>query len=184
MIVLGIDPGSRKTGYAFLKVEGKKVTYLDSGILKFETEEVFLDRIDLIFNETKALLDRYNPDVISMESLIFVKSPTALIKLAQTRGVILGALSSTHKGKIFEYSPNLVKSSTVGHGHADKENVQRFLDMVLGKRIYKSSDESDALAIALCHIVNSRGLTKPEVKVKKSRVKGKGLAASLAHKIK
>lgn len=154
MIILGIDPGSRKTGYAFLKVEGKAITYLSSGVLCFEKIENFLDRVNPIYNEVKKIFDEHYPDEISMESLIYVKSPTALIKLAQTRGVILSAISATHSGKIYEYSPNLVKSSTVGHGHADKENVQKFLNMILGERIYRSSDESDAVAIALCHILN------------------------------
>lgn len=181
MIILGIDPGSRKTGYAFLKAEGKSITYLASGVLNFEKIENFLDRVNPIFSEIKKIFEQYNPDEISMESLIYVKSPTALIKLAQTRGIILSAISATHQGKIFEYSPNLVKSSTVGHGHADKENVQKFLNMVLGERIYKTDDESDAVAIALCHILNRTKALAGSGKSNPGKAKGRTLKSVFSH---
>lgn len=180
MIVLGIDPGSRKTGYAFLKAEGKSITYLSSGVLSFEKIENFLDRVNPIFSEIKKIFGEHYPDEISMESLIYVKSPTALIKLAQTRGVILSAISATHSGKIFEYSPNLVKSSTVGHGHADKENVQKFLNMILGERTYKTDDESDAVAIALCHILNRNQKITGD-KNNSGRSKSRSLKSVFAH---
>ena len=117
-----------------------------------------------------------------MESLIYVKSPTALIKLAQTRGIILSALLDRYEHKIFEYSPNLVKSSAVGHGHADKESVRKFLDMVLGKVNYKTYDESDAAAIALCHIMNRSNKLTGNIPGKKSKKVG-GLAGALSHKL-
>ena len=117
--------------------------------------------------------------MISIESLIYVKSPTALIKLAQARGVILSALANLgYQDKIFEYSPNLVKSSTTGHGHTDKLGGQKFLNTVLGSRNYATDDESDALLIAMCHVFQHNN---PKAKNTKS---GKGsLAQSLAHRI-
>lgn len=181
MIILGIDPGSRKTGYAFLKVEGKSISYLASGVLNFEKNENFLDRVNPMFTEVKNLFTLHYPDEISMESLIFVKSPTALIKLAQTRGIILSAISATHNGKIFEYSPNFVKSSTVGHGHADKENVQKFLDMILGTRKYKTNDESDAIAIALCHILNRTTVSAKNGKSNPGKSKARTLKSVFSH---
>ncbi|MCT4642309.1 MAG: crossover junction endodeoxyribonuclease RuvC [Bacteriovoracaceae bacterium] len=183
MLVLGIDPGSVTTGWALLKSSGNKVHYVASGILKFDQGTDFLDRLTQIKKQTQSLLDEVSPDCISLESLIYVKSPTALIKLAQTRGIILSCMVEKYQGKIFEYSPNLVKSSAVGHGHADKESVKKVLDMLLGKREYKSHDESDAVAIALCHILNNGNGTK--LKSKSARKgKGKGLAGSLSHAIK
>jgi crossover junction endodeoxyribonuclease RuvC len=183
MIVLGIDPGSRKTGFAFVELKGKEFKLLHSGVLNFEENDLFLDRVNPIFLETKKILQLHQADAVSMESLIYVKSPTALIKLAQTRGIILAALSEKYEGKIFEYSPNLVKSSTVGHGHADKESVQKFLNMMLGKRTYKTNDESDAIAIALCHLLNLNS----KISIKQERIKvvpknsKRSLKASLAH---
>lgn len=181
MLVLGIDPGSVVSGWALLKVEGNKTTYVKSGILKFDKDTIFLDRTKEIKMNFESLINELKPDEISLESLIFVKSPTALIKLAQTRGIILSTITEKYFGKIFEYSPNLVKSTAVGHGHADKESVKKFLDMVLGKVNYKTHDESDAAAIALCHILNRgnvKGLSKP-----KNNSKGSGLAAALSHKL-
>lgn len=177
LLVLGIDPGSIVTGWALLESKGNKVKYIKSGILRFNNKKNFLDRLVQIQNETQLLIKDLTPDEISLESLIYVKSPTALIKLAQTRGIILSTFIQTFQGKVFEYSPNLVKSTAVGHGHADKESVQKFLDMLLGKREYQTHDESDAVAIALCHIMNRNKIENS----KKQR--GRGLSSSLAHKL-
>lgn len=183
MIVLAIDPGSVTAGYALLEKQGRKIVHLESGILKFNGKDEFLHRVKDIYEQTLALINRLSPDEVALESLIFVKSPTALIKLAQSRGTMLAALSQNYHEKIFEYSPNLVKSTVVGHGHADKEGIQKFIQQYLGISDFKTHDESDAIAIALCHLLNRGALQLPVEK--KSRKKlGNGLANSLAHKIK
>lgn len=183
MIVLAIDPGSVTAGYALLQKEGRKIIYLESGILKFNGKDEFLHRVKDIFDQTSALVDRLMPDEVALESLIFVKSPTALIKLAQSRGTMLAALSKNYHEKIFEYSPNLVKSTVVGHGHADKEGIQKFLLQYLGLSNFKTHDESDAVAIALCHLLNRGSIQLPATEKKKKKM-GNGLASALAHKIK
>lgn len=185
MHVLGIDPGSINTGWALLSSEGKKIRYISSGVLEFDTKVEFLDRLTQIKHKCDNLINELKPDAISLESLIYVKSPTALIKLAQTRGIILSSIVEKYKGKIFEYSPNLVKSTAAGHGHADKASIKKFIDMVLGPRDYKTHDESDAVAIALCHIMLSqmpKGIEKA-IKVKRTKTANGGLAGALAHKI-
>ncbi len=187
MLVLGIDPGSLVTGWALLKSEGRKVIYVASGIMKFDKDIDFLDRLTQIKVESEKLVKELKPSEIALESLIYVKSPTALIKLAQTRGMILSCMVEKYQGRIYEYSPNLVKSSAVGHGHADKESVRKVLDMMLGPQDYKTHDESDAVAVALCHIINKGKMpivgntTKGKIP-KKKKSKG-GLAGALAHKI-
>ena len=137
MIVLAIDPGSVTAGYALLKKEGRKIHYITSGILKFNGQDQFLHRVKDIYDQTLALLEKHQPDEVAMESLIFVKSPTALIKLAQSRGTMLAAMSHNYHEKIFEYSPNLVKSTVAGHGHADKEGIQKVLMQYLGLSNFK-----------------------------------------------
>jgi len=192
LLVLGIDPGSITTGWALLRSEGNKIHYVSSGVLSFDKSTDFLQRLSEIKEKSDQLFGELSPDEISFESLIYVKSPTALIKLAQTRGILLSACVEKYKNKIYEYSPNFIKSSTVGHGHADKQSVQKFLDMLLGKRDYQTHDESDAVIIALCHILNrrnsvvdkSRSLKDKKVTTKKTSRAGRGLAASLAHKVK
>ena len=183
MLVLGIDPGSVKTGWALLKAHGKNIHLVSSGVLEFNSKLEFLDRLTDIKRLSQELIDELKPDAIALEALIYVKSPQALIKLAQTRGVILSACVESYRGKIFEYSPNLVKSSAVGHGHADKESVRKFLDMAFGKREYKTHDESDAVAIALCHVMNSQGKLSLTANPSRAR-RGGGMAQALAHKIK
>jgi crossover junction endodeoxyribonuclease RuvC len=152
--VLGIDPGSRKAGYALIEIEGKKITYLASGILKYEHVDEFLDRLGMIYESCVMLVEKFQPDEVSIESLIYVKSVDALSKLAQARGAMIAAFSPTHKGKIFEYAPNAIKSSVTGYGHSDKEAIDKAMVMMFGKLSFKTSDESDALAIAVCHAFN------------------------------
>ena len=83
-----------------------------------------------------------------------MKGIEALSKLAQARGAMIAAFSQTKNGKIYEYAPNAIKSSVTGHGHADKESVDKAMSMMFGKMTFKTSDESDALAIAVCHALN------------------------------
>jgi crossover junction endodeoxyribonuclease RuvC len=184
LIVLAIDPGSVTAGYALLQKEGRKINYIASGILKFKGQDEFLHRVKDIYEQTIALIDAHEPDEIALESLIFVKSPTALIKLAQSRGAMLAALSQKFHQKIYEYSPNSVKATVTGHGHADKEGVQKFLKQYLGLTEFKTHDESDALAIALCHLLNHGKVELNIPKTKNKAKMGNGLASALAHKIK
>jgi crossover junction endodeoxyribonuclease RuvC len=186
MIVLAIDPGSITAGYALLQQDGRKINYISSGVLKFNGKDEFLERVKDIYDQTLKLMEQYQPDEIALESLIFVKSPTALIKLAQSRGAMLAALSQKYHQRIYEYSPNLVKSSVTGHGHADKEGIQKVLQQYLGLTNFTSHDESDAVAIALCHLLNKnfKSLNIPKKKKTASKKMGNGLASALAHKIK
>ncbi len=154
MIILGIDPGSRKAGYALIEVQGKKISYIASGVLKYDHIDEFIDRLGMIYQSCDELMAKFKPDEVSVEALIYVKSVEALSKLAQARGAMVAAFSRTLRGKIFEYSPNTVKSSVTGHGHADKEAIDKAMTMMFGKLTFKTSDESDALAIAVCHALN------------------------------
>jgi crossover junction endodeoxyribonuclease RuvC len=184
LIVLAIDPGSVTAGYALLQKEGRKIHYIESGILKFNGKDEFLHRVKDIYDQTLALIEKHQPDEVALESLIFVKSPQALIKLAQSRGTMLAALSQKCNEKIYEYSPNLVKSTVAGHGHADKEGIQKVLLQYFGLSNFKTHDESDAVAIALCHLLNRGSVLVALPKTKKTKNMGNGLASALAHKIK
>jgi crossover junction endodeoxyribonuclease RuvC len=171
-------------GYAILQKDGRKINYITSGILRFDSEVEFLHRVKDIYEQTFELIEKHQPDEVALESLIFVKSPAALIKLAQSRGTMLAALSHKYHQKIYEYSPNLVKSTVTGHGHADKEGIQKFLLQYLGLSNFKTHDESDAVAIALCHLLNRGTVMIQEPKVKKTKSRGNGLASAISHKIK
>ncbi len=190
--ILAIDPGSRKAGYAVIEVIGKRFQFISAGTLDIYQGREFIDRLAEIPEIIKDLISEFRPDEVSVEALIYVKSPTALMKLAQTRGAMLASLSQTHKEKIFEYSPNLVKRSVTGHGHANKESVEKAVKMILGvpsDQKFDGPDATDALAIALCHAFH-RNSTKSKIdeilsSAKKPLYKSKGgLASQLTHKIK
>lgn len=160
MIILGIDPGSRKAGYGVIELDGRKIKYLASGIMAYDHIDEFMHRLGLIHQECLDIVEQYRPTEIAIESLIYVKNASSYGKLAQARGAMIAAFMVGHLGKVFEYAPNLIKSSVTGHGHATKDGVQKGLGLILGKREFKTADESDALAIAICHALN-RKMKKP-----------------------
>ncbi len=152
MRFLGIDPGSRKAGYGVIEVKGRQIKYIDSGVLVYDKVKNFIDRLGLIYTSCVELAEKYEPDEVAFESLIYVKSIPSLAKLSQARGAMIAGFMATHQGKVFEYSPNLIKNSVTGHGHTAKEGVEKTLQMILGGGIdFSTHDESDALAIAVCH---------------------------------
>ena len=167
MIILGIDPGSLKAGYGVIELHGRKMTYLDSGVLKYDNKLELIDRLGPIHQSAAELVEKYSPDEIAFESLIYVKSVTSLAKLAQARGAMLAAFMKNHQKRVFEYSPNLVKSSVTGHGHANKESVDKAVSMLFGRKEFATHDESDALAVAACHALNRNVQNKLSTQAKK-----------------
>lgn len=171
MIIIGIDPGSRKTGFAVIEIQGRKIKYIDSGVFAFDGVNEFIDRLGLIYNCSAELIKTYNPVEVALESLIYVKSVTSLAKLAQARGAMVAAFKQNSELKIAEYGPNLVKSTITGHGHASKDAVDKALGMIMGKKIdFKTHDESDALAIAICHaLLRDKQIVDGKKNIKKGK---------------
>ncbi len=174
MIILGIDPGSRNTGYALININGKKLTYIASGTIVLTNEKDFNKRLCRVHEEVTKIVEKYKPSEIAFESLIYVKNPTSLIKLSQTRGAMISALGKL--AKVFEYAPNTIKSAVTGHGHATKESIQKTLKMIYGELVYKTHDESDALAIATCH-----GLSRKFGRTSVSKSKPSSLRNAFKH---
>lgn len=184
MLTLGIDPGSINIGYGVLDKQGRKINYVGSGVIQLGDESTYLKRLSIIPEKIENIIRVYRPDHIAMESLIFVKSPTSLIKLAQARGAILSVILKDYHDLFFEYSPNLVKVSSAGHGHATKEGIKTFLHQLIGKSDFDSHDESDAIAIALCHIMNYSESSSGKIEIVKTRGPANSLSNSLKHKVK
>ncbi|RLA60409.1 MAG: crossover junction endodeoxyribonuclease RuvC [Epsilonproteobacteria bacterium] len=149
--ILGIDPGSRKAGFALISYNETKIKLLDSGVLIYDHKIDFIDRLGIIYNTFKELALKHDPQEIALESLIYVKNVSSLAKLAQARGAMIAAFPP---GNLFEYSPTKVKAALTSYGHAGKTSVQKSLTMMFGPIDFKSDDESDALAIAVCHVFN------------------------------
>jgi len=153
--ILGIDPGSRTTGYAVIDSDGIRSRRVVSGCIRVG-QHPWPDRLGLIFSEIADLVRTYAPQEMAVEQLIFARDPVAALKLGQARGAILCA--GLQGGmRIHEYAPKSVKQAVVGTGGAEKSQVQHMVRILLALDAEPSEDEADALALAICH-ANSLGL--------------------------
>jgi len=180
--ILGIDPGSLKAGYAVVETVNNKPLYICSGIIKFKSTDNFFERLMNLSITIKEIVQEHKPDEVVLESLVYVKNVSSLGKLSQARGAMISALEGISAERIFEYSPNLIKSVVSGHGHSSKEGIEKMVQLILGKKItFESSDESDALAIALSHFLMRNKMSLPRGE---SKSKAKNIKDHFAHMIK
>jgi crossover junction endodeoxyribonuclease RuvC len=147
--ILGIDPGSRTTGYAVIDSDGHHSTRVVSGCIRVGHES-WPGRLGLIFSEVALLVKGYAPQEMAVEQLIFARDPVAALKLGQARGAIICAALQGGV-QVHEYSPKSVKQAVVGTGAAEKSQVQHMVRVLLALDVAPSEDEADALALALCH---------------------------------
>ena len=148
MIILGIDPGSRRIGYGLIEKNGQKLTYLEAGLLKITGQN---DQSALLEtkNELGKLLKKFKPDVCAVEKLYFVRNQTTGIAVGQTRGVILVTLAE-YAIPTKEFSPNEIKSRVAGYGLANKKSIAKMVALILQKKELRLIDDAwDALAIGL-----------------------------------
>ena len=156
--VIGIDPGSRLTGYGILDVVPGHVRYLASGCIRTNLDGPFADRLAEIYRGISELIVDQAPDVFAIEEVFVARNPDSALKLGQARGVAIAA-GVAHGLTIHEYAARSVKKALVGSGAATKEQVQHMVRVVLSLPGSPSPDASDALAIAICH-VNTLGLDR------------------------
>ena len=151
MVILGIDPGSITTGYAFLKKTGNQIQVLEYGTFHANASKNLEDRLVHIVTELEKRLDHYHPDALAMEGVFFAKNVKSALVLGHIRGAILVACH--RRGMTYEeYPPKVVKQAVTGNGAASKEQVQSMLERTLGVHLDAAHlDATDALAIALCH---------------------------------
>ncbi|MEL0034920.1 MAG: crossover junction endodeoxyribonuclease RuvC [Gammaproteobacteria bacterium] len=152
-VILGIDPGSRTTGYGLIRIENGKQTYLDSGcvrIVKANETLPLADRLRIVFDSISNLIADYHPDEVAIEKVFLSKNADSALKLGQARGVAIVA-AAVHAIDVAEYSALEVKKSVVGTGRATKEQVQHMVTAILSLSSTPQADAADALAVALCH---------------------------------
>jgi crossover junction endodeoxyribonuclease RuvC len=147
--ILGIDPGSRNTGFGVIDSDGHHSVCVASGCIRVG-EHPWPDRLGLIFDRVTAIVEEYRPHEMAVEQLIFARDPTAALKIGQARGAVLCA-GLKGGAIVHEYSPKSVKLAVVGSGGADKSQVQHMVRVLLSLPELPGEDEADALAIALCH---------------------------------
>ena len=149
MRILGIDPGSRFTGFGIIKVDGGRAQSIHQGVIKAGSGE-FPERLGIIFSGISDLIDEFRPDEVAVETVFVSKNASSALKLGQARGAAVCAAIA--KGlPVAEYSPRSVKQAIVGRGGADKVQVQHMVTVLLQLKEKLAEDAADALAVALCH---------------------------------
>ena len=151
MIILGIDPGLAIVGWGVVEYRGSHFTTLGYGSVETPAGMCTEQRLSLIFDGIKKLVETYKPDHMAIEELFFNTNQTTGIRVAEARGVII--MCAHRLGvKIYEYTPLQVKQAVVGYGRAEKKQVITMVTMLLGlQKPPKPDDTADALAIAVCH---------------------------------
>ena len=147
--ILGIDPGSRLTGFGILDFHGDTPSYVSSGTVK-STDGGFADRLRQIFDAVAGIMSEFNPDIVAIESVFMHKNASSALKLGHARSAALCA-TFEHDVEVFEYAPREIKQAVVGTGSATKEQVQHMVVSILKLDGTPAPDAADALAAALCH---------------------------------
>ncbi len=149
-VVLGIDPGSRCTGFGVIEVTGATLRYIASGIIRLPEKTALPERLGIIFQGVSEVIATYCPQQMAVEEVFFARDPRAALRLGQARGaaVVAGVMGEL---EIAEYSARTVKQAVVGTGAANKEQIQHMVMRLLKLPAAPAEDAADALAVAICH---------------------------------
>ena len=150
MLILGLDPGSRHTGYGLVRKNGSRLFALEQGRISCPPGAALAERLAHLTRELGALVDRHRPDAAALEAPFHGKNSRSLIVLAEARGALMAALGGRGIG-VREYSPAEVKTAVTGSGRADKVQVARMVRLLLAISSEPlAADATDALAVAIC----------------------------------
>lgn len=150
-LILGIDPGSRKTGYGLVSHISGKSFYVSSGVIRIPDVLSLPERLKVIFDSVSEIINKHQPTEFAIESVFMAKSAGSALKLGQARGAAIVA-ATFHDLPVSEYEARKVKQSVVGNGAADKTQVQHMVKALLTLPAAPQEDAADALAVALCHV--------------------------------
>jgi crossover junction endodeoxyribonuclease RuvC len=152
--ILGIDPGSRVTGYGIIEKQGNRLVHIDNGAIITSSGQELALRLQKIHGELEAVIRTHRPTVMAVEQVFLAKNALSALKLGHARGVAL--LSGVNAGlPVHEYSALQVKSAVVGYGRAAKIQVQQMVKVLMKLPEIAQEDASDALAVAICHAHSS-----------------------------
>lgn len=163
MLILGFDPGTATTGFGLVEMtDDHESKVLDWGLIETDKNTLKEQRLEFIYTETLALLNKYSPDLFVMEKIFFATNAKTVIAVGQAQGVMLLAASKA-KVTVAEYAPGTIKKMITGDGRAKKKDVQMAIRKILGNRVKSKAhkkthfdNEADALAIALTHVFTLR----------------------------
>jgi len=151
MRILGIDPGSETTGWGVIEGDGRRYGLVECGTVRASTGQKFPARLLRIANALEEIIQRHHPDACAIEDGFLATNVKVTLKLGQVRGVAM-LVAERAALEIHEYSPRLVKQTVVGHGNAEKSQVQQMVKTLLSLRsVPEPYDAADALAVAICH---------------------------------
>ena len=179
--ILGIDPGSRVTGFGVIDLLGRQQTYVASGCIKTPPKAALSERIAVLFEHISEVIDTYQPTVSAIEQVFVNVNPAATLMLGQARGAAIGALVLKDL-PVHEYTALQLKKAVTGHGKAHKEQVQEMVTRLLNLPRAPQADAADALAAAICHAQNRvqlaalsgndalAGLSRKGVRIKNGRL--------------
>lgn len=155
MRVLGIDPGTRRTGWGVIELEGTRLRHLGAGTIVALSKEPLATRLHTIHEELRLVIAAHQPQAIAVEEIFFAKHANAALKLGHARGIAL--LAAAQAGlTVHEYPPAIVKRTVAGRGQAGKEQVGKLIAALLALGKPPEHDATDALAVAITHVQAAR----------------------------
>ena len=148
--VLGIDPGTRVTGYGIVEPAGRGLSYVCGGEIRPPQRRVLSERLLILSEEISNIIEQFRPTCVAIEGLYIARNVKSAMMLGHARGVVL-ACAAKYGMKVFEYSPSVVKQSITGYGNASKEQVKAMVRRLVDHDVERA-DTADAVAVALCHL--------------------------------
>ncbi len=158
-LILGIDPGSRVTGYGVIESVGNKQAYVASGCIRTTDKHGLPEKLDEIFQGVSEIINEFVPRELAIERIFMAKSAESALKLGHARGVAI--VAAVNQGlPVYEYEARKVKQAVAGKGSASKAQIQHMVMTLLNLPSKPQADAADALAIAICHINTQHNLAK------------------------
>lgn len=154
-VILGIDPGTVKTGYGLIRISDGRLQTLDYGVIRPPSKLKLTDRYLIIYEGVASLIEQHQPQIFVVETQFVHKNPSSAIKLGMARGIAIIAAKQKSL-QVFEYAPTRAKLAVVGNGRASKHQVQGMMQRLLNLMSPPPEDAADALALAVCHAQSSK----------------------------
>jgi crossover junction endodeoxyribonuclease RuvC len=151
MRIIGIDPGLAIVGWGVIEAESGRLALVDYGTVTTPAGMPMPERLQIVHDGVRLIVEKFKPNAVAFEELFFTNNAKTAINVGQARGVALLAARNAFQGRLYEYTPKQVKQALTGYGHADKNQIQQMVKILLNlEKIPKPDDAADALAIAIC----------------------------------
>jgi crossover junction endodeoxyribonuclease RuvC len=156
-LVLGLDPGSRRTGFGVIRFTDNKPIYVSSGTIHIDDKKTWPQRLQEVFSSVSDVIQRHQPNEVAIEQVFMSKNASSALKLGQARGAAIVA-ATTQQLPVFEYEARKIKQAITGTGAASKQQVQQMVQTLLKLDGTPKEDAADALAVAICHLHTQKQL--------------------------